>query len=302
MRRLPPLNAVRAFEAAARHLSFTHAAEELNVTQAAISHQVKSLEDRLGVLLFRRMNRALVLTEAGQTYLGPIRDALDRIADATERLTEGDRTGVLTISTMPSFAAKWLVPRLHRFQAAHPELEVRLSTTFTLVDFSKSDVDLAVRFGRGPWPGVRAERLMTEDVFPVCSPALLQGRHPLNVPDDLRHHTLLHDDFLIEWPMWLRAVGATEVDATKGPRFTDSAIVLQLAIDGRGVALSRRVLAANDLASGRLVRPFKGSLPSDYSYYIVAPPAAFARPKVAAFRDWLLAEAAADEDDPTLSP
>lgn len=291
-RRLPPLNALRAFEAAARHLSFTKAADELHVTQAAVSHQIKALEEWLGIPLFRRLNRALILTEAGQAYLPPLRDALDLMASATERLFRKDSAGSLTISTMPSFAAKWLVMRLGRFQADHPELEVRLHTTAQIVDFAQQDVDVAIRFGRPPWPGVEALHLMTEEIFPVCAPRLLEGPHTLRVPENLRHHTLLHDDYLITWATWCAAAGVDGVDVTRGPRFTDSALVLQAAMDGQGLALARQVLVADDLAAGRLVRPFALNLPGDFAYYVVAPAHYFSRPKVKAFRDWLFEEAA----------
>ncbi|UEM06377.1 transcriptional regulator GcvA [Skermanella rosea] len=290
-RRLPPLNAIRAFEAAARHLSFTRAAEELNVTQAAISHQIKGLEDVLGVPLFRRLNRALVLTEAGQGYLPPLREALDQIADATAKLKAADGGGSLTISTIASFAAKWLVPRLPHFQEQHPHLDVLLSTTPQMVDFTQQDVDAAIRFGRGGWEGVRAEKLLTEDIFPVCSPALLEGPKRLRTPEDLAGFTLLHDDFLIGWTMWLQSAGVRGVDAARGPRFTDSALVLQAAVAGHGIALARRVLAADDLDAGRLVAPFGITLPTELAYYFVAPPRYFDRPKVAAFYEWVCGEA-----------
>lgn len=289
-RRLPPLNALRAFEAAARHLSFTKAAEELHVTQAAVSHQIKGLEEWLGLPLFRRMNRALVLTDAGQAYLPPLKEALDLIENATQRLFRKDSTGALTISTMPSFAAKWLVMRLGRFQAAHPELDVRLQTTSDMTDFAQQDVDVAIRFGRPPWPGVRTERLMTEEIFPVCAPSLLQGPDAPKRPADLLRLPLLHDDYFITWGTWFAAAGLEGVDASRGITFTDSALVLQMAAEGQGVALTRRVLAADDLAAGRLVRLFDITLPSDYAYYVVAPPHYFSRPKVKAFRDWLFAE------------
>lgn len=288
--RLPPLNALRAFEAAARHLSFTRAADELHVTQAAISHQIKGLEEWLGLPLFRRLNRALLLTEAGQAYLPAVRDAFDTLGQATERLFRRDQTGSLTISTMPSFAAKWLVIRLGSFQAAHPELEVRLQTTSELTDFHRHDVDVAIRFGTGRWPGVAAEPLMTEDVFPVASPALLADAGPLREPADLAHQSLLHDDYIINWNAWFGAAGVGGVDVTRGPRFTDSSLTLQAAIAGQGVALARRVLVADDLAAGRLVRLFDVLLPGDYAYYLVAPAHYFTRPKVKAFREWLVAE------------
>ncbi|WP_029006901.1 transcriptional regulator GcvA [Azospirillum halopraeferens] len=290
-RRLPPLNALRSFEAAARHLSFTRAAEELHVTQAAVSHQIKALEEWLGIPLFRRVSRGLVLTEAGQTYLPPLRDAFESMSDATERLCRADSAGSLTISTMPSFAAKWLVMRLGRFQAAHPELELRLHTTSQMVDFAQQDVDLAIRFGRPPWPGVKAEWLMDDPVFPVCSPALARGDRPIRSPSDLLKHTLLHDDYQIDWTAWFTAAGVPAADATRGPRYTDSALLLQAAMEGHGVALARKVLVADDLAAGRLLRPFDVELPGTHAYYVVAPPHYYARPKVRAFRGWLYAEA-----------
>ncbi len=293
-RRLPPLNALRAFEAAARHLSFTRAAQELNVTQAAVSHQVKALEARLGLVLFRRLNRALILTEDGQAYLPPVRDAFDAIAQATRRLEARQSGGVLTVSTMDSFAAAWLVPRLGRFRAAHGHIDVRITITDRLVDFAHDDVDLAIRYGRGHYPGLSVVRLLTEDIFPVCSPALLRGDNPLASPADLRHHTLLHDDMREDWRMWLMAAAVADVDPTRGPAFTHSHLVLQAAADGQGVALGRGALVAHDLAAGTLVKPFDISLAADYAYYVVTPTAAAEQPKITAFRDWLLEEAERD--------
>lgn len=292
-RRLPPLGSIRAFEAAARHLSVTRAAAELHVTQAAVSHQVKALEDWLGTPLFQRVGRGLALTDAGRAYLPALGAALDLVADATARISVGDRRGVLTISTLASFAAKWLLPRLPRFQAAHPEIEVRLGTSVALVDFARQDVDLAVRMGRGSWPGLRSDLLMDEELAPVCNPALLDGPNPLRDPAGLARHMLLHDDDPdAPWELWLRAAGIEGVDWRRGTHFTDSALVIQAAVAGQGVALARGALVADDLAAGRLVRPFDLVLPHVISYWIVAPPDHFGRPKVAAFRDWLLAEAA----------
>ena len=293
-RRLPPLNALRAFEAAARHLSFTRAAQELNVTQAAVSHQVKALEARLGLALFRRRNRALVLTEAGQAYLPPVRDAFDAIAQATRRLEARRSGGVLTVSTMDSFAAAWLVPRLGRFRAAHPDVDVRITITDRLVDFARDDVDLGIRYGRGHYPGLNVVRLLTEDIFPVCSPALLRGENPLRSPADLHYHTLLHDDMREDWRMWLMAATVADVDPTRGPAFSHSHLVIQAAADGQGVALGRGALVAQDLAAGRLVKPFDISLAAEYAYYVVTPTAAAEQPKITAFRDWLLEEAQRD--------
>ncbi len=296
-RRLPPLNALRAFEAAARHLSFTKAAEELFVTQAAISHQVKALEESLGLQLFRRFNRRLMLTDAGQAYLPPLRDALDQIATATDRLCKAEDSAALKVSVLPSFAAKWLLPRLSRFRALHPEFDVLVHAAGHLVDFERDGVDVAIRYGRGRYPGLETTFFMDDVVFPVCSPTLLEGAKPLGKPEDLRHHTLLHDpttdDTSKDWVTWLKAAGVTGVDASRGPGFTDSSMVLQAAIEGQGVALGRSALAGNDLEAGRLVQPFGPAIPSDYRYYVVLPPGAAARPKVQVFKDWLLAEAGA---------
>jgi len=288
---LPPLNALRAFEAAARHLSFTRAAEELNVTQAAVSHQIKALEERLGVTLFKRMNRTLLLTDVGQAYLPAVREAFDGLARATALLLKRDRTGALTVSVLPSFAAKWLVPRLGQFRDQHPEIDVRLSTDHHMVDLGREDVDMAIRYGQGDYPGLDSVRFLNEDVFPVCSPLLLQGRHPLLRPDDLRYHTLLHDDFRIDWRLWLLAAGVKDVDPDRGPAFTDSSMVVQAAVEGQGVALARSVLAAADLVSGRLVKPFDVSMPARWAYYLVCPLPTRENPKIVAFRSWLLAEA-----------
>jgi len=291
-RKLPPLNALRAFEAAARHLSFTRAAAELNVTQAAISHQVKALEARLGVILFRRLNRALRLTDSGQAYLQAVRDAFDAIAAATERLYADEAGGRLTVTTIHSFAAAWLLPRLLRFHVLHPEIDVLLDAADEIVDFAAGGVDLAIRYGTGNWPGLRVEQWMTEEIFPVCSPDLVTGPAPLRETADLRHQTLLHDDMRVNWAIWLKAAGVAGVDSNSGPGFTDSRLVLQAAIGGHGVALARSLLVADDLAAGRLVRPFDKALPAGFAYYIVTAKADWDRPKVRAFREWLVAEAA----------
>ena len=302
-RRLPPLNALRAFEAAARHLSFTRAAGELHVTPAAVSHQVKALEEWLGLPLFRRRHREVVLTEAGQNYFPGVRDGVDRLAGATERVTADDETGELRVSASPSFAAKWLVPRLYRLRAAYPEIDVLLSTSDHLVEFGVEKIDIGLRYGTGRYPGLEVIRLMETDVFPVCAPSLVAGDPPLKVPADLARHTLLHDDFgeiigenTVNWEMWLRAAGVDDVNLGRGPGFTDSSMVLMSAIDGQGVALARGTLAAGDLAAGRLVKPFDLALPSNWAYYVVYPPEYRDRPKIAAFRDWLLAEAETDHD------
>jgi len=291
-RRLPSLNAMRAFEAAARHLSFTRAAQELHVTQAAVSHQIKSLEETLGVPVFRRLNRALMLTDAGQALFPAVNEALDIMATAVDRLHRDDRTGELTVTTMDSFAVTWLVPRLGRFRKAHAEIDLRITTSDHSIDFDRENVDLAIRYGSGDWPGLSVERLMTEEVFPVCAPALLRSGPPLEKPADLRHHTLLHDDMREDWRMWLMAAGETGVDATRGLGYQHSNLVIQAAKQGDGVALARSVLVGDSLASGRLVKPFDVSLPANYAYYVVCPEANLSRPKVKAFRQWLFAEGA----------
>ncbi len=296
-RRLPPLNALRAFEAAARHLSFTKAAEELFVTQAAISHQVKALEAALDLQLFRRLNRRLMLTDAGQLYLPALTEALDAIDTATARLRADENAGRLVVSVANSLAAKWLLPRLPRFRDRHPEIEVEISAADRLVDFGRDNVDMAIRYGLGRYPGLRVDPLMKDTNFPVCSPALLAGPIPLREPGDLRRHSLLHDDVSTldapDWSKWLAAVGVTGVRADRGQCYSHSSLVLQAAIDGQGVALGRSTLVALDLEAGRLVQPFGPALQSSYACYVVSPPATAERPKIKAFRDWLLDEAGA---------
>jgi LysR family transcriptional regulator, glycine cleavage system transcriptional activator len=291
-RRLPPLNALRAFEAAARHLSFTRAASELNVTQAAISHQIKTLEDHLRTPLFRRLNRALMLTSAGQSLFPAVRDALDGLAEAAARLRAREAGGTLTVSTLPSFAVKWLVPRMSRFQDRHPGIDLRISAKEYLVDFARDDIDVAIRFGRGNWPAVHAEWMLNEDLLPVCSPALLPD---LRSPAGLQNATLLHEEMLPlrsfpTWENWLAAAGVEGLDASRGPRFSHTHLMLQAAIDGRGVALGQALIVSDDLAAGRLVAPFQFRLPTGFGYFIVCPQAAVDRPKVKAFREWVLAE------------
>ncbi|HEX4572102.1 MAG TPA: transcriptional regulator GcvA [Dongiaceae bacterium] len=290
--RLPPLNALRCFDVAAKHLSFTKAAAELNVTHSAVSHQIKALEAWLGAPLFRRVNRGLVLTSAGQAYLKPVRDSFERLGEATRRLRVRERSGPLTVSIMPSFAAKWLVPRLRRFRERHPDIDVRISANSQLTDFSREDVDICIRYGRGVWPDVDIELLMRETMFPVASPRLLEGPVPLKVPADLAHHTLISDyDWRVDfWQLWLEAAGMSDFVVRHSLSFNYSNLMLQAAIDGLGVALSQNALAGDDLAAGRLVRLFDYALPTDYGYYVVVPEGTAQRPKIAAFRNWLLEE------------
>src|SRR5882672_7134390 len=272
--RLPSLNGLRAFEAAARHLSFTVAASELNVTQPAISHQIRRLEEELGIRLFIRQNRALALTPEARDYLPGVRAAFNDLRLATERLLRRDNDHVLTISTLASLAAKWLLPRLSAFQEAHPGIDVRITTSTGLVDFKSGDVDAAIRYGRGHWPGLRADWLMADELFPVCSPALLAGKKPLQRPEDLADHVLLHssagnDD---DWRLWLTAAGLP------------ANLSKQL-----GVAMGRTSYVEADIAKGRLVVPFKIALPADAGFYLVSPEAKADTPKLSAFRQWLKA-------------
>ncbi len=300
--RLPPLNALRSFEVAARHLSFTKAAEELHVTHSAISHQIKALEEWLGIPLFRRVNRGLLLTESGQAYLRPVRESFQRLGEATWRLKAKGRSGPLTVSVMPSFASKWLVPRLRRFRERHPDIDVRVSASPDLIDFDREDVDVAVRYGRGNWSrDLRVDLLMHESMFPVCSPKLLEGPLSLRTVQDLRHHTLLTDyDWRVDfWQLWLDAAGVTDLVPQHSLSFNYSNLMLQAAIDGLGVALTQNVLAGDDLAAGRLVRLFEVSLPTDYAYYVVTPALTATRPKIVAFREWLVDEANLDRADLT---
>ena len=297
-RRLPPLNALRAFEAGARHLSFTKAAEELHVTQAAISHQVKLLEEDLGVSLFRRMTRKLALTEEGRALLRVAGEALDAIAGEAARLREAPGGRTLSLSLIPTFGVKWLAPRLGRFWAAHPDIDLRLHHSIHLVDFARDEVDAAVRWGGGAWPGVEAVYLMRAGLVPVCSPALCKGPPALNVPDDLRHHTLLHERDYVDWAQWLAVAGAHEVEARRGPIIDDPSVLHQAAIDGQGVALESESIVRADLEAGRLVKPFDVDLDRDNAYYLVAPPRHFDRPNVQAFRDFLLSELAAETGGP----
>ena len=309
--RLPPLNAFRAFEAAARHLSFKKAAAELHVTPAAISHMVKALEDQLGVKLFRRLTRALELTDAGKAMVPKVQEAFESLAAAVERTRGHARLGPLAVSAPPLFATRWLVPRLHRFTALHPEIELRISSAVAAIDAGRGAGEEApaddettlvtIRFGHGRYPGARVDKLFSVAYSPVCSPRLLERGKPLRTPDDLRHHTLLHDDTIpdvaerLSWEAWLKAAGVDDVDATRGPRFTNSALAIDAAVDGLGVALGITPLMAEDIAAGELVAPFDVAVESGFAYYLVCDETIAGRPQVAVFRAWLLAEAAATE-------
>ncbi|MGT2436784.1 transcriptional regulator GcvA [Bradyrhizobium betae] len=290
--RLPSLNGLRAFEAAARHLSFTLAASELNVTQTAISHQIRRLEEELGIRLFIRQNRALALTPEARDYLPGVRAAFNDLRLATDRLLRKDDDKVLTVSTLASLAAKWLLPRLTDFQEQHPGIDVRITTSTSLVDFQRDNVDAAIRYGRGQWPGLRADWLMADELFPVCSPSLVRGDKPLRQPEDLKGYPLLHTSNANsdDWRLWLTAAGLP-VDIARQPGITFDMIfmTIQAAIDGIGVAMGRTSYVQDDIAKGRLVVPFKIALPADAGFYLVAPEGRREAPKLAAFRTWMIA-------------
>lgn len=310
--RLPPLNALRAFEAAARHLSFKRAAEELSVTPTAISHQIRGLEEHLGLALFRRLTRALELTPAGAAMLPKLREGMDCFAAAVACVRELAPSARLVVLAPPSFASRWLVPRLQAFTRSHPEVELHLAGSVKMIDggdmpsglvpegrMSRRDQpEIWIRYGTGHYPGFRIERMFVPEYTAVCSPQLLRAKLPMRTPADLCFHTLIHDDTIQDqkerpnWAEWLAVAGVSGVDASAGPHFTDSGLAIAAALDGLGVALLSRPLVAGEIAAGRLVAPFDISIARSFAYYIVTPEAIADRPAVAAFRAWLLEEAA----------
>jgi LysR family glycine cleavage system transcriptional activator len=311
--RLPPLNALRAFESAARHLSFAAAAKELHVTPAAVSHQIKGLEAYLGLQMFRRRKRGLELTRAGEAFLPKLREGFERLGEAVDELRARNEPGTLAVSVATSFATRWLAPRLHRFVAAYPELDVRISASTRLIDPAKGgigpadaqvespveDADIAVRFGTGDYPGFRVDKMLSVSVTPLCSPRLNAGEHPIRSPADLAHHVLIHDNVRFDdgrplWDAWFDAAGMPGTDTSHGLRFSHAMLALEAAAEGMGVELGMPVLAGSDLASGRLIAPLALSLPLKFGYHVVSDPDTAQRSDVAAFRNWLLAEAARD--------
>ena len=308
--RLPPLNALRAFEAAARHLSFKNAARELHVTAGAVSHQVKLLEGHLGIPLFRRLTRALELTAQAQSMLPKVREGLAALADAVALVRNRDDSGALTVIAPPNFAARWLVPRLGRFTASHPNLDLHIASRPAMID-GRGDSEMApvgdaregaplamVRFGDGHYPGSHVDEVFSAVYVPICSPKLMKGKRALRTPEDLRFNTLLHDDTVVEegarpsWADWLQAVGVTGIDASRGPHFSDASLSFEAAIEGLGVALAMRPLVRTEIEAGRLVVPFDITAPASYSYFLVTPEGSPESGTVAEFRKWLLAEAA----------
>ena len=300
--RLPSLNALRAFETAARHLSLSRAAEELHVTPAAISHQIKALELDLGTPLFRRVGRDLLLTDAAQAALPALRTAFDHLTEAAKRLREPSNGHIITVSAAPSFASAWLLPRLDRFRDAFPDYDIRLDATARLIDFARDAVDLAIRYGCGEWPGMEVTPLFDDAVFPVCSPALIDGDPPLRSLEDVARHRLLHYEpeensgNHPDWKMWLMAAGVDASDASRGPRFTALGMAVQAAIEGHGVALGSQRVCAGHLAAGHLVKPFKLEMRVEFAYFVAVPTSQSLRRPVAAFQDWLLSEAARERE------
>jgi LysR family glycine cleavage system transcriptional activator len=288
---LPPLSALRAFEAAARHRNFTLAAQELNVTPSAVSHQMRQLERWLGVGLFVRKSRPLRLTDAGRAYFDGVGASFDELSRLTRAIVAAQRPTTLTVSTMDSFASAWLVPRLPRFRARHPEIDVRVSTCDRFVDFGREDVDLAIRYGDGAWPGSFCELLFEDTLLPVCSPAIAHGPQPLRSAADLRHHTLLHDAASFGWADWLaQEAAANLVDCSRGLSFSHTYLMLQAAIGGQGVGLASAPLVQDALVEGLLVVPPLTPGKGKGAYYLVVPEAALNEPKATAFLAWLRSE------------
>ncbi|BAN21928.1 transcriptional regulator GcvA [Caballeronia insecticola] len=289
LRQLPALNALRAFEAAARHESFSRAADELFVTHGAVSHQIRALEAELGLPLFARDGKRVRLTDRGRQYAAEVRAALVALADATRRIRSGDRDRRLIVSMLSSFSARWLTPRVGRFIEKHPEIDLELLSTNALTDFNRDDVDVAIRFGYGKYSGVHAEELLDEVFFPACSPNFRGGDLPRE-PRDLANVPLLRSDEEL-WRPWFDAAGLADfAEPKRGVLYEDSSNLLQAAIDGQGIALVRRSLAMQEILAGRLVRLFNVDGPSPWRYYFVCPAALLETARVQAFREWLVDE------------
>lgn len=299
--RFPPLNALRVFEAAARHLSFTKASEELFVTQAAVSHQIKALEDYLGLKLFRRRNRSLLLTEEGQNYYLDIKDILIALKEATDKLKSRSAKGTLTVSVPPSFAIQWLVPRLSSFNVAYPDIDVRIQAVDRYEGKLSDDVDVAIFYGKGHWPGLKADLLYSEYLLPVCAPSLIVEKDLLNKPENLARCTLLHDTSRQDWLVYTRQLGLNNFNVQQGPIFSHSAMVVQAAVHGQGVALVNNVLAQAEIESGRLVCPFNQVLVSKNAYYFVYPDSQAEVGKISAFRAWIIVRATSEQENLDLS-
>lgn len=297
IKRLPPLNSLRAFESAARNLSFTKAADELFVTQAAVSHQIKTLEEFLGLKLFVRRNRSLLLTEEGQSYFLDIKDIFSSLQDATNKLLERSEKGALTISLPPSFAIQWLVPRLSDFNKQQPDIDVRIKAVDKDEGSLIEDVDVAIYYGKGNWSGLRADKLYQEFLIPLCSPSLLEGTKPVHSIEDLASHTLLHDSSRKDWKQFVRENQLDNVNVNHGPIFSHSTMVLQAAVHGQGIALANNVLAQPEIESGRLVAPFDRVLMTDNAFYVVCYEKQADVGRIATFRNWMLNLARREQEE-----
>lgn len=303
LRHIPGLQSLKAFEASARHLNFTRAAAELNVTPAAVSHQIKELEDAVGVSLFQRTSRHMQLTRQGQILKPAIADALEGLTRALQKLRQVENPTQVRVTASPSIAAKWLVPRIDRFLESVPGADVRIDVSSEPLDFDREDIDVAIRFGEGIYPGLVVEKLFHDTLFPVCSPELLKGAKPMKEPRDLLQFTLIHLDWEAQgavwpnWRMWMLAAGVKDFNDTRGLHFSQTSLAVQAAVDGHGVALGDSTLVADDLASGRLVKPFELSLrsPAQFAYHLITRRETAERPMTKAFRNWIIAEAAASQ-------
>lgn len=293
-RSLLPLNALRAFDAAARHMSFKHAADDLSVTPAAISQQIRSLEDFLGVELFRRTNRSLILTEAAQLSLAPLKEGFEKMESAVDILTDSKSSTVIKVSVSPSFASKWLVPRLASYYARRPDAIVKISATMQVTDFQADDMDIAIRYGLGNYEGLHSEEILRETIFPVCSPNLLEGKAA--TPCAVLEHTLIHDDSTVEdesamsWAMWLKAAGVKAPDGMPALHFNTHALAIEAAVAGRGIALARSAIAQEDIKAGRLIKPFGEEVPINFAHHIVCPKEKLKNERVQDFIDWIWEE------------
>ncbi len=303
LRHIPGLQSLKAFDASARHLNFTRAAAELNVTPAAVSHQIKELEEAVGVPLFQRTSRHMQLTRQGMVLKPAVADALEGITRALQKIRQVDNPTQVRVTASPSIAAKWLVPRIDRFLESMPGADVRIDVSSEPLDFDREDIDVAIRFGDGVYPGLVVEKLFHDTLFPVCSPELLTGAKPLREPRDLLQFTLIHLDWEAQgavwpnWRMWMLAAGVKDFNDTRGLHFSQTSLAVQAAVDGHGVALGDSTLVADDLASGRLVKPFELSLrsPAQFAYHLITRKDTAERPMTKAFRNWIIAEAAASQ-------
>jgi LysR family transcriptional regulator, glycine cleavage system transcriptional activator len=303
LRHIPGLQSLKAFDAASRHLSFTKAAQELNVTPAAVSHQIKELEEATGVALFQRTSRHMQLTRQGEILKPAVADALEGLTRALQRIRQNENPKQVRVTASPSIAAKWLVPRLDRFLESESGADVRIDVSSEPLDFDREDIDVAIRFGDGNYPGLQVDKLFHDILFPVCSPALLKRRKPLREPRDLLQHTLIHLDYEAQgavwpnWRMWMLAAGIKDFNDTRGLHFSQTSLAIQAAIDGHGVALGDSTLVGDDLAAGRLVKPFELSLrsPAQFAYHLITRRDTSDRPMTKAFRNWIIAEAAASQ-------